>query len=111
MGSQPPFRQEKFRSDLNGPKSNEMSERLLKTLRKSGDFQAEYEGSLWFWRRDTCLHEAATHRQPDARKQIAADSVDGVERGHDISRSVDPVHGSGARYERATKHRSRHRAF
>jgi len=54
-----------------------MSEWLLKTLRKSGDFQAEYEGSRWFWRRDTCLH-AATHQQPDARKQIAADSIDAV---------------------------------
>jgi hypothetical protein len=27
-----------------------MSERLLKTLRKSGDFQAEYEGSIPFTR-------------------------------------------------------------
>jgi len=27
-----------------------MSERLLKTLRKSGDFQAEYEGSIPFIR-------------------------------------------------------------
>jgi hypothetical protein len=42
--------QEKFRNDLNGPKSCEMSERLLKTLRKSGDFQAEYEGSIPFTR-------------------------------------------------------------
>jgi hypothetical protein len=33
---------EKFRSDLNRPESCEMSERLLKTLRNSGDFQAEY---------------------------------------------------------------------
>jgi len=33
---------EKFPSDLNGPKSCKMSERLLKTLRQSGDFQAEY---------------------------------------------------------------------
>src|SRR6266849_9377450 len=52
MGSQPPFRQEKFRSDLNRPESYEMSERLLKTLRKSGDFQAEYEGSIPFTRSD-----------------------------------------------------------
>ena len=37
---------EKFHSDLNRPESYEMSERLLKTLRKSGDFQAEYEGSI-----------------------------------------------------------------
>jgi hypothetical protein len=29
-----------------------------------------------------------THRQPDARKQIEADSVDAVERGHDISCAV-----------------------
>jgi hypothetical protein len=41
---------EKFRSDLNRPKSCEMSERLLKTLRNSGDFQAEYEGSIPFTR-------------------------------------------------------------
>jgi hypothetical protein len=33
---------EKFRSDLNRPKGCEMSERVLKTLRKSRDFQAEY---------------------------------------------------------------------
>lgn len=47
---------------------------------------------------------------PDARKQIAADSIDAVERGHDISRTVDPGHCSGARYERAAKNRSGHRA-
>ncbi len=41
---------EKFRSDLNRPKSYESSERLLKTLRNSGDFQAEYEGSIPFTR-------------------------------------------------------------
>ncbi len=41
---------EKFPSDLNRPESYEMSERLLKTLRKSGDFQAEYEGSIPFTR-------------------------------------------------------------
>ena len=41
---------EKFRSDLNRPKGSEMSERLLKTLRKFGDFQAEYEGSIPFTR-------------------------------------------------------------
>src|SRR5258708_35593951 len=46
----PPKATEKFRSDLNRPKSCEMSERLLKTLRKSGDFQAEYEGSIPFTR-------------------------------------------------------------
>jgi len=40
----------KFHSDLNRPKSCEMSERLLKTLRESGDFQAEYEGSIPFIR-------------------------------------------------------------
>jgi hypothetical protein len=33
---------EKFRSDLNRPESYEMSERLLKTLRKFADFQSEY---------------------------------------------------------------------
>src|SRR5450631_2195645 len=36
---------EKFRSDLNRPENCKMSERLLKTLRKFADFQAEYEGS------------------------------------------------------------------
>ena len=53
----------------------------------------------------------ATRRQPDPRKQIAPDSVDAVERGHDISCTVDPGHCSGARYGRTAKHRSRHRAF
>jgi hypothetical protein len=33
---------EKFRSDLNRPESCEMSERLLKTLRNSGEFQSEF---------------------------------------------------------------------
>jgi len=37
---------EKFRSDLNRPESCKMSERLLKTLRKFADFQAEYEVSI-----------------------------------------------------------------
>jgi hypothetical protein len=32
---------EKSRNDLNRPESCEMSEQLLKTLRKSGAFQAE----------------------------------------------------------------------
>ena len=41
---------EKFRSDLNRPKGCEISERLLKTLQKFGDFQAEYEGSIPFTR-------------------------------------------------------------
>ena len=41
---------EKFRSDLNRPESCKMSERLLKTLRKFADFQAEYEGSIPFTR-------------------------------------------------------------
>ena len=41
---------EKVRSDLDRPESCEMSERLLKILRKSGDFQAEYEGSIPFTR-------------------------------------------------------------
>jgi hypothetical protein len=41
---------EKFRRDLNRPKSCEMSERLLKTLRNFGAFQAEYEGSIPFTR-------------------------------------------------------------
>jgi hypothetical protein len=41
---------EKFRSDLNRPESCERSEPLLKTLGKSGDFQAEYEGSIPFIR-------------------------------------------------------------
>jgi hypothetical protein len=52
-----------------------------------------------------------TYRQPDARKQIAADSVDAVEWAHNISCTVDLGHCSGARYERAAKHRSRHRAL
>ena len=52
---------EKFHSDLNRPESYEMSERLLKTLRKSGDFQAEYEGSIPFTRSNlfSCLGRAA----------------------------------------------------
>jgi hypothetical protein len=37
----------KFCSDLNRSESCEMSERLLKTLRKSEDFQAEYTCTLW----------------------------------------------------------------
>jgi len=41
---------EKFRSDLNRPESCKMLERLLKTLRKFADFQAEYEGSIPFTR-------------------------------------------------------------
>ena len=41
---------EKFGSDLNRPESCKMSERLLKTLRKFADFQAEYEGSIPFTR-------------------------------------------------------------
>jgi hypothetical protein len=40
----------KFRSDLNRPENCKMSERLLKTLRKSGDFQAEYKGAIPFIR-------------------------------------------------------------
>jgi hypothetical protein len=47
---------EKFRSDLNRPESYEMSERLLKTLRKSRDFQAEYEGSIPFTRSNDFKH-------------------------------------------------------
>ena len=57
------------------------------------------------------LRAARRHGQLNVCKQIAADSVDAVERGHDISCTVDPGHCSGARYERAAKHRSRHRAF
>ena len=41
---------EKFCSDLNRPDGCKMSERLLKTLRKFADFQAEYEGSIPFTR-------------------------------------------------------------
>jgi len=48
---------EKFRSDLNHPESCEMSERLLKTLRKSGDFQAEYEGSIPFTRSNSYFND------------------------------------------------------
>jgi len=47
---------EKFRSDLKGPKSGKKSERLLKTLRKSGAFQAEYEGSIPFTRSNVFRH-------------------------------------------------------
>ena len=50
-------------------------------------------------------------QKSDARKQIAAASVDAAQRRHDISRTLDRGHCSGARYERAAKHRSRHRAF
>jgi hypothetical protein len=50
---------EKFRSDLNRPKSCEMSERFLKTLRKSGDFQAEYEGSISFTRSKSDFNDLA----------------------------------------------------
>ena len=42
--------EEKLRSDLNRPESCEMSERLLKTIRKFGDFQAEYKGATPFIR-------------------------------------------------------------
>ena len=41
---------EKFCSDLNRPEGCKMSERLLKTLPKFADFQAEYEGSIPFTR-------------------------------------------------------------
>jgi hypothetical protein len=37
---------EKFRSNLNRPDCWKMSEQALKTLRKSGDFQAEYTLAL-----------------------------------------------------------------
>src|SRR5260370_978065 len=36
------FRQREIRSDLNSPESCAMSERLLKALGESGDFQSEY---------------------------------------------------------------------
>jgi len=36
-----------------------MSERLLKTLRKSGDFQAEYEGSIPFTRSKSDFNDLA----------------------------------------------------
>src|SRR5258705_13181743 len=55
-------------------------------------------------------HDRADRRH-DACKQIAADSIDAVEWGHDISCTVDPGHCSGARYERAAKNRTRRRAF
>jgi hypothetical protein len=44
------YDKEKFCSDLNRPESCDMSERLLKTLQKFEDFQAEYEGSIPFTR-------------------------------------------------------------
>jgi hypothetical protein len=50
---------EKFCSNLNRPKSCEMSERLLKTMRKSGDFQAEYEGSIPFTRSKNDFNDLA----------------------------------------------------
>ena len=40
-----------------------------------------------------------------------AESVEAVEWGHHISCTVDRGHRSGARYARATEHRSRHRTF
>jgi hypothetical protein len=40
----------KFSNYLKTSKGREMSEYPLKTLRKSGDFQAEYEGSIPFTR-------------------------------------------------------------
>jgi hypothetical protein len=40
----------KFCNDLNGPKTPKMSERLFENIAKSGDFQAEYEGSIPFTR-------------------------------------------------------------
>ena len=43
--------------------------------------------------------------------QARSGSIDGVDRKHDISGTVDPGHRSGARYGRAAKHRSRRRAF
>ena len=50
------------------------------------------KGELWVERKGAALPlrppaPATRHppRQPDAHKQIAADSVDAVERGHDIS--------------------------
>ena len=47
----------------------------------------------------------------NARNQIAADSIDAVARGHDISCTVDPGHCSGASYERAAQNRTGQRAF
>ena len=41
---------DKFCRDLNHPKGCKMSERLLKTLSKFSNFQAEYEGSIPFTR-------------------------------------------------------------
>jgi len=46
-----------------------MSERLLKTLRKSGDFQAEYEGSIPFTRLNVF---GASLRAPDFVSTSAA---------------------------------------
>ena len=50
FGSQIHSDNEKFCCDLNRPKSCEMSEWPIKTLRKLADFQAEYEGSIPFTR-------------------------------------------------------------
>ena len=48
---------------------------------------------------------------PTRANRFAADSVDVVERGHDMSCTLDPGYGSGARYGRTAKHRSRHQVF
>jgi hypothetical protein len=54
---------EKFPRDLNRPENYEMSERVLKILRKSGDFQAEYEGSILFTRSSARKHIPPSSRQ------------------------------------------------
>ena len=60
-------------------------------------------------------YPALDTRQPSDNPMLATrlreNSVDAVERGHDISFAVDPGYCSGARYERTIKYRSRHYAF
>ena len=48
---------------------------------------------------------------PMRANRFAADSVDVVERGHDMSYTLDLGYCSGARYECAAKCRSRHQIF
>jgi hypothetical protein len=55
---------EKLPGDPNRPQSDEMPKRLLKTLRKSGDSQAESEGSIPFTRSSAL----AKHVPPNSRQ-------------------------------------------
>jgi hypothetical protein len=73
---------EKFCGDLNRPESQEISERLLKTLRKSADLHAECEGSIPFTRSLASLSRQANLSRhisvnPGKSKMAEAD-LDGV---------------------------------